>query len=683
MRPHVALSLFLSAVPALAGAPASEIPIRRIVLYQHGLGGFERIGVVHQDQTLTLHFKESEMSDVLKSLTVLDLDGGRVEAVAYDSQKPPQKQLEDFGFDLREGDALQGLLSQLQGARVEVEVAGRAPITGSVLGLDHRTERRGDADVRVPRLTVLGDDGRVVSADLFDLKGLRFLDEGLASDIARYLAVLRQTHHRDRRGLELRCAGEGERRVLVAYAVEQPVWKATYRLVVPERSQEERRPLLQGWAIVDNATDEDWTDVELVLVAGMPISFRFDLYTPRFVERPGLDLRRLSEAALRRESPFADAGPDSTLSGRAGKIVAAPAAPLPAEKRMKSRDKVALVEELERQQQAAATREVGELLQYRIEHPVSIPRGRSALLPIVNERVDGRRLSYYDESVRGNHPMSAVRLVNSTGLTLEGGPLTVFEGGDYAGENYLATLRPDEVRYVPFAVDLGVDATTKRETRRERVRRVVVVRGVVRTYRDRVETRTYSFRVEDDEARTIVVHHPRRNGARLLVPSEPSEQDLGQYRFELTVPAGAEGSLKVREAFDEIQTVSISDFTPDLVSVWQENGLLDPAFEAALQDILQRKQRIAELGRRIEGEQKSLDDLYRDQERLRLNLQALPGTTPEEKDLRGTYVEKLAKGEEEVASIRSRLDELRTRLESERGELDRIVSKLAFDYAVR
>src|SRR5262249_59909374 len=81
--------------------------------------------------------------------------------------------------------------------------------------------------------------------------------------------------------------GDGRRTVRLAYTVEAPVWKATYRLILGE---EDRPPTIQGWAVVDNTGDEDWHDVALSLVAGLPVSFVHDLYTPRYIRRPTVSL---------------------------------------------------------------------------------------------------------------------------------------------------------------------------------------------------------------------------------------------------------------------------------------------------------------------------------------------------------------------------------------------------------
>ena len=128
------------------------------------------------------------------------------------------------------------------------------------------------------RLSLLTDSGDVRTFDLFDLE-LTILDEGIKRDLDFYLKTQLASKKKDARTFTLFAQGEGTRTVRVSYVLEAPVWKATYRILLDEG--EESSPLIQGWAVVDNTSDEDWQDVGLTLVAGLPVSFTHDLYTPR------------------------------------------------------------------------------------------------------------------------------------------------------------------------------------------------------------------------------------------------------------------------------------------------------------------------------------------------------------------------------------------------------------------
>ena len=91
----------------------SELPIRKVVLYKHGVGYFERAGSVAGGQEVNLYFKSEQMNDLLKSLTVIDREGGPVSSIVYDSTKTVEQLLGEYTFDLRGANGLGQILQQL------------------------------------------------------------------------------------------------------------------------------------------------------------------------------------------------------------------------------------------------------------------------------------------------------------------------------------------------------------------------------------------------------------------------------------------------------------------------------------------------------------------------------------------------------------------------------------------
>src|SRR5947209_16174015 len=114
----------------------TALPITRVVLYKHGVGHFEREGRVDGDAVLSLTFKRAEVSDVLKSLIVLDLDGGHIASVSYDSTKPLEQLLAEVALSIPDKDGLIGLLPQLKGARIKVQAPADPATEGMLLGVD-------------------------------------------------------------------------------------------------------------------------------------------------------------------------------------------------------------------------------------------------------------------------------------------------------------------------------------------------------------------------------------------------------------------------------------------------------------------------------------------------------------------------------------------------------------------
>ena len=272
-----------AAAPVPAAAPA-HLPVQRVVLYKTGIGYFEHSGRVHGNEDVTIEFTTGQLNDVLKSLTALDLGNGRVTGVRYNSLAPLSERLQSLRLPVGERTTLADFLAALRGARVEVRGGGSA-VTGKLLAVE-RSQKVGakGEEVQVTQVTVVTDAGEVRSFELTPATSVRLLDRDLSEDVGRYLTLLGSAREKDVRRMTISTAGKGERELFVGYLSEVPVWKSTYRILYSTKPGE--KPLIQGWAIVDNTTAEDWKGVDLSLVSGAPQSFIQDISQPYYVRRP-------------------------------------------------------------------------------------------------------------------------------------------------------------------------------------------------------------------------------------------------------------------------------------------------------------------------------------------------------------------------------------------------------------
>jgi len=267
---------------------ATVLPIRRVVLYKTGVGYFEHLGTITGNQQLAVPFSGDQLDDVLKSLTAVDLGTGRVVGVSYDSPTPIERQLEALQLPLGQGATTMQLLAALRGSRVEVRGATGAIVVGRLLNAESRVTQPGDPPVERDEISLVTDGGDLVTLPVNASTRIRVADPDRRQDLGRYLTITATNGTRSPRRMIISTAGTGARQFLVSYVGEAAVWKTTYRLVFP--SAGDRAPLLQGWAVVDNVSAADWTDVELSLVAGAPQAFRQALSLPLFVARPTVAL---------------------------------------------------------------------------------------------------------------------------------------------------------------------------------------------------------------------------------------------------------------------------------------------------------------------------------------------------------------------------------------------------------
>ncbi|MFO0796888.1 MAG: hypothetical protein U0804_05385 [Gemmataceae bacterium] len=666
----------------------SNLPIRRVVLYKHGVGYFEREAAVSGDETLTLAFKQREVSDVLKSLTVLDLGGGTVSAVSYDSTTPADQLLAEIALTIPDSNSLTKLLPQLRGARVAVRPAGAAPVQGAVLGIDTAEVRTPAGLQQTPRLSILTDAGEVRSFDLFDLD-LTLLDDGLRRDLEFLLKTQLGAKKKDARTFTLFAQGAGARTLRLSYVLEAPVWKATYRILLDG----DEPPLIQGWAVVDNTSDEDWTDVALSLVAGLPVSFVHDLYTPRYIRRPVVQVKETTGVL----PPMAEPGFDDDFDEAPAAMMAMSAdAPAP------GAFKAARLspDQLEKLRLAAARgpklevafpssvdtqtreRQVGDLFEYAIEKPVTVRRNQSALVPIVLKPFAGRSVLLYQKAARAENPVRCVEFENTTGLTLEGGPVTVLDGGSYVGEAMLDTLKPTEHRLVGYAVELGVRVLDNTDSHDGTVTRVTIKKGALKAQAARVQKTTYTFASKADREQVLYLDHPRDGGRWTLGgAAKPHETTENHWRFKLSLPANATTKFVVQQEQTVWQTFGLADVTDEQLGGWVSAAWLDKPTTAALRDVLAARAEAAGFETKLAALNAERAAIGADQKRLRENLGSL-GDRATEKELRERFVRTLGKQEDRLEELKAEEARLTADRDAARARLATRLAALDYDGSV-
>jgi hypothetical protein len=652
----------------------TSLPVTRVVLYKHGVGYFEREGAVEGDAAVALTFKEAEVSDVLKSLTVLDLDGGRVAAVSYDSTKPLDQLLADVALSIPDENSLLNLLPQLKGARIAVAHDG-GPTEGVIVGVDRERRQTEQGVAEVSLLSLLTDAGEVRTIDLALASGLRLLDAAVRRDLDYYLRTVLLAKKKDARTFTFFAQGQGSRRLRMSYVLEAPVWKATYRIIMGEEHQP---PLIQGWAVVDNTSDEDWEGVQLALVAGLPVSFVHDLYTPRYIKRPvvavkettgvlppeveeGMLMRAIYGEALTADSAPA-AAPLSRMAGRrAAKSGAGQAMMAPSSTPVQVRE-----------------RKVGDLFEYHIEHPVTIRRNQSALAPIVLRSFEGRPVLLYNKETRAENPMRCVEFKNTTGLTLEGGPVTVLEGGSYVGEAMLDTLKPDEDRLIPYSVELGVSVLDNVDSHAEEVSRVVIRDRMLTTFREQRQQTTYSFNNKAGTEQTVYLDHTRGGDWSLFETPEPLEvtENYWRFRFDLTARKVTRFVVRQRATLEHMQ--HFSTLNTEQLAFWIDWKRLDDKTRKALKQIVEAQHALADRDRQVNELRGDNTTIDAEQKRIRENLQAL-GDRAGEKQLRERYVQALNDQEDRLQQIAKEIKSRTEEREKARVQLDALIGGLAYE----
>ncbi|MEW6207596.1 MAG: carboxypeptidase regulatory-like domain-containing protein [Acidobacteriota bacterium] len=770
------LLLFVLFTSIAFAQSAGELSLRRVTLYRHGVGYFERHGKVNGDRRLSFSFDETQINDVLKSLVVLDLSNGKISEVSIDSKETLERRLGAYAVALDRSNAagMTSLLAQLKGARIEVSARG-AILAGNIVGMEKRPRVISGERGESLELVLISESGQLRSVALDQIRAIRLLDSQLREDILGYLETLRTASERSVRHLTINATGEGEREIVVGYLVETPVWKTTYRMVTGGGE----KPFLQGWAIIDNVQGEDWNNVQLSLVAGMPVSFIHDLQQPRYKRRPIVGTPddyspqpQLHAAAVSKKiDTLALLTPGISNSGSsiAGKVtdyqgaviggaeVTARNRATGVERQTETDDKgefsltglpagsydlevesegfkrtlytqvavergnvsrlnvtleVANVtetvtvtagkEELLQKESSVIGRvadrtniqnlalsesadvsaqEIGELFEYRIDHPVTIKRNSSALIPVIQSRIEAERVSLYNADAIKQHPMSALYLTNSTGLTLEGGPVTVIEDGSYAGEALMGRVKAGERRFISYAVDLGCRVSVEKEDDYKDVHLVEIIHGEFRLHRREMRKTVYRVANVTDREKSVIIEHPIDDGGKwkMVSTDAPVESTEKHHRFRVTVKPASVAEFTVKEESPDVTTYQLSNMTSDNITVFAESRYLTEEMKQSLDRLTEMKGRIADLGRQIKEKREAINRLTADQSRLRENIRAL-GKSAEEQKLLARYVAKLSSGEDEMERLRSDSERLSTEQSELQRGLDDFMRRLALNH---
>lgn len=663
----------ISEAAATAAAP-QHLPLSEIVLYSSGVGYFQRDGTIAGRGEVELRFKVDDINDLLKSMVVQDFDGGQVGTVVYDSRDPIAKTLKGFAVDLTANPGFGQLLGQIRGERVEV--AAPNPVRGMIVGVEKKKKRVGEREVaEVEYLNLFTAEG-LRSLPLNQVQRIQIANERLGAELQQALSVLASSHDMQKKTVKLEFDGKGRRRVRVGYIVETPVWKTSYRLALSET----KPPFLQGWAIVENTTDEDWEDVRLSLISGRPISFRMDLYEPLYVKRqvvvselyeslrPQVHEQAMAEpreeAAAVAEGRKALAKMPDMFMKRAMPSAAPAPPPRPAEVELQGG--VA---------SAALAAEAGELFQYAISTPISLARQKSAMLPIVTEEVEGPKLSIYNERVHAKHPLNGFRLKNSTGLHLMQGPITVFDGGIYAGDARIENLPPGQERIISYSLDLKTEIVTQASPEQEEVVAASLRKGTLLVTRRSVEERTYQVTNRDQNQKVVLIEHPLRSGWRLIEPAEPAERTRDMYRFKVPVDAAGDAKLLVREQKQVQQTARLMDSGTDLIGYYLQARQVSPTVKEALQKVIALRDRLDQTAAQRGRREQRIKEISQEQGRIRENMVRLTQNS----DLYARYVSKLAQQETEIENLHKEIETLKNTEEKQKRELNDYLLGLDLD----
>lgn len=697
--------------PASSAADHSgRLPVKRVVLYKNGVGYFEHSARVRANEDLAIDFTTAQLNDVLKSLTVVDLGDGHISSVRYNSIAPLDERLKALRLPFGEAITRSDFLSALRGARVEVRSKGETT-SGRLLSVEQE-DRTNDSGVtsHLTEFSIVTDTGEMRNFELEPAISVRLAERDLNDEVERYLNLVGSSRARDLRRMTISATGSGDREIFVSYVSEVPVWKSTYRVVLPDKPGE--KPLLQGWAIIDNTIGEDWKDVQLSLVAGAPQSFIQDISQPLYARRPVVPLPQSAmltpqtqEATMKEEETPTAAGsgsgsgsgrglgrsrngviggvPGGIQGGQMGGVMGSTVARSPLATPATVNHAAGLTVETDRLEQyaklapSAESKDLGDYFEYNIKQAITIGKNQSALVPILQSRIDAEKVTLW--AADGNQPpLRALWIKNASGITLDSGTFNIVDKGTFAGEGLVATVHPDERRLLSYAADTAVHVTSQSDFKNKPVSHVRIAKGVLWVTREQRSKVTYLIRNSDTALRPVVIEHPVREGWKLIEDDKPEETSLTHYRFRVTVEPSKTRELTVEEFHPELTRSMLTDLTREQVEVFSVENRMTPAIQEAFRRVLEQKNRLSDLAWQIETRRQGLNAINKDQARIRENMKALKGST-EEKALLQRYTRQLDSQEDRLNTLNKEISEIEEKKNQEQQKLEAMVQQITLD----
>lgn len=610
----------------------------RVTVYSNGIADVRRVYSVGTDPLeIAIPVRKDHIGDVLASLGIY---GESVRLIAPPRFAPANNN--SGSLRLEPENVSQELARQLSGAKVKIAERGTSQyLQGTLVGLDNDNYATAGEAVVVPHLVVLTSDG-IKRLSLTNVVSLDFTETHIRNEIDKALSRSLQNIKPDSTFVNLQVKSEQNTEAVVHYTVPTPAWKMTYRLRPSNNGY-----AFEGYAIVDNGSDEDWTDTIVSVVSGEPITFNTDLAQAKNVTRQTVNVVQTHATGnVSLESGFGFASQQNSGSHRAKSLrLAGPPGPnggggalgdhgapghfgSPGELEgdyactALACDNSASIGNVE-------VKEVGDFSIFEATEKVTIRAGESALIPVFSVNIaDAKTVLYHQPG--SSRPYRSIKFKNETGHSLSRGVLTTYQQGVsvpvFGGSAVLEGTKPGEERLVPHAVETGVRL---RQDVDELVQKVVGIRysDNIAYFESSQEQQTYyNIKNSKNEEFEFVLDHNLllRSGCKCYLGNEeivPSESLKNGVRLAFKLLPNQEVVLKVVEnaLISSSQNLTSNfQYFYDLI-VTNECSLAD---DPNLLSVLELKKKLDQNSAEIAEVNTNISRLLGEQTEIRSNLSA-------------------------------------------------------------
>ncbi|MDR2790831.1 MAG: hypothetical protein LBB59_07665 [Campylobacteraceae bacterium] len=636
------LSAFVTTSAVLSANEDMQLPIKKVSLFSSGIGYFERGGEVDGSANLTLPFEITAIDDALKSLIIHD-PATNAPLVSYASEDL-QKMLSELKINLSGNPSVAQILHSLKGAELEIYAPNK--IVGKIIGTQVNREKNYDE-------LSLFVNGNIQVVSLSNVTSYRFTDEKISHDLARALDIMLNSKQ-SVKNINVYLPSSKKRPVFVSYTIPTPVWKATYRLDLSAK-----QPFLQGWAIVDNAGDTDWKGVELSLVVGRPVSFTQPLYMPYFLQRPSLPLSIEGFA----EAKSYESGYEVSNKQLLRKSVSS--APTMAMADM--------IYAEESDYDVPQSKNAGEQFIFTLKNPVTLERRQSAMIPFAQGGLKVRKVSIFTHIPQSSsvNPALGAEIVNTLGIKLPSGVITVYDGGTFAGDALMDFLAEGAKRLISYGDDLAVKGTVSQSSKTQ-FDSVKISKGVMTIMEKTIYEKIYALKNSDKTDKNIILEHPFTAGANLVTPAKYAEKTSSAYRFDFVLPANKELIYSVKEDKLNRQTIGILSMDYTTLALFSTNKDFPTNVKNALQEAVRLTNAVKAEENKLSSARSALVENANEQERIRKNITVVGNDSPQGQE----YIKKLSTIDGEIEQQYKNIENIQKSLQKAQEAFENYIAGL-------
>lgn len=600
------ISATLVSLLLASAAYAGSGPITSIKISSGGVAEIVRTAAVDESGTVEIDVPIDQVDDLLKSLAVFSSKAA-VQDLSLAGPQPIEETFARLPFTPEDLNSFSRIIGAMKGSKVTLD--GQNDIVFTVVGVEERPKEGKSS------LLLLTPKSELKTVVLETTTTVKFVEPEAQKKIDDAVALLAASAADGMRTIKVRLAKTDEKDVAISYVVGAPVWKPTYKLIV----QEGGKGRLQAWAVLENASGEDWNDVTITLSSGKPVTLKQRLHERLWKNRDEIGNESIAEALSQPRAV--------TMKMAQADIAAfAGAAPAPA-----MANTIA---------PSSATEELA-MANFELPGKFTVRNGDTLSVPIVDREVEAGFVSLFNPDSK--HPNAALLIKNGTGNTLPSGIMTVYDlKGGYVGDARFDDIAAGATKTTVFGTDLKMDQMEERQAS-DTVTAVKLADW--RLEAQKISTITATWKIKaGDEGRTVVVEDSVPDGYR-VAPGQIVEETTEGVRLKAAVKAGETASLVVKYVREEREEMVAADPDESRIALWI-SGTTDESVKSKLQAVLDATAALGEANRKLQSADERYGEIEREQARVRGNLAGVDDAT-----LKRRWVNRMSSLEDELDAL--------------------------------